>query len=126
MATGSDQRTVALRAALHRFCAPSRISEAETRALRKTFHDNTAQLVARMDRIPVPPLADWADDDMATRSLYELNKWARTLLAVFVNRNWTLVSHPLIQSPLTEIYPGIYKRYLSLAINNGKKMTYST
>ncbi|KAF2436271.1 hypothetical protein EJ08DRAFT_232821 [Tothia fuscella] len=83
----------------------------EIRGLRYLFRRNHKELLSRIQRIP--------DSRVNANNLGEdkhqtnLNKWARCLLALFIDRNWTLVCHPLFQSTLMKAWSDIYDQTIS-------------
>ena len=74
------------------------MSKTEMMALREMFRANTAQLHARMNRVPIVPEYTGPKLDEATREQLQLNKWTRTMLAVFINRNWSKLFRDCIKT----------------------------
>lgn len=82
---------VTIKQALVTLSGSATLSAEDIRGLRECFRKNTEQLHARILRIPAseirisdPNASSYHDQEQG-----QMNTWARTLLAAFINKNWS-------------------------------------
>ncbi|KAL9097190.1 MAG: hypothetical protein Q9165_000617 [Trypethelium subeluteriae] len=125
LAGGKLSSTYVMRKALSKLCGRSSPSIEDQSEMRAWFRNMTTDLASRIERIPRGASTRRGGSIRQPGDTAEyrvrLNKWARLLLSGFIDRNWTVICHPMLKLSAQQLWPNIYAQGLSHCIMLLKK-----